>query len=66
MQYETLYEQNEKMISILKENTDLMDVLDYIETLKLPNYYIASGSVFQTVWNHYDKKLQVGMKDLII
>lgn len=49
MQYKTLNEQNEKMVSILKENTDLMDVLDYIETLQLPNYYIAAGSIFQTV-----------------
>ena len=40
MKYKSLYEQNEKIISILKKNINLMDVLDYIETLKLPNYYI--------------------------
>jgi len=33
-----------------------MDILNYIETLQLPNYYIAAGSIFQTVWNYYDKK----------
>ena len=65
MQYKSLYEQNEKMISILKKNTDLMDVLDYIETLQLPNYYIAAGSIFQTVWNYYDQKdLNYNIKDI--
>ncbi len=65
MQYKSLYEQNEKMISILKKNTYLMDVLDYIETLQLPNYYIAAGSIFQTVWNYYDQKdLNYNIKDI--
>lgn len=65
MQYKSLYEQNEKMISILKKNTYLMDVLDYIETLKLPNYYIAAGCIFQTVWNYYDQKvLNYNIKDI--
>ena len=49
MQYKSLYEQNEKMISILKKNTYLMDVLYYIEKLQLPNYYIDAGFIFQTV-----------------
>ena len=65
MQYKSLYEQNEKMISILKKNTYLMDVLDYIETLQLLNYYIAAGSIFQTVWNYYDQKdLNYNIKDI--
>ena len=65
MKYKTLYEQNEKLISILKMNTNLIDILNYIETLKLPNYYIAAGSVFQTVWNYYDKKdLNYNIKDI--
>ena len=65
MKYKSLYEQNEKTISILKKNTDLINVLDYIETLKLPNYYIAAGSVFQTIWNYYDKKdLNYNIKDI--
>ena len=46
MRYKSLYEQNEEMITILKRNKELMEVLDYIETLKLPNFYIAAGSVF--------------------
>lgn len=67
MKYKSLYEQNETMINILKLNHELMDVLEYIETLKLPNFYIAAGSVFQTVWNYYDKKnLNYNIKDIDI
>lgn len=65
MKYKSLYEQNEGIIKILKENKKLMDVLDYIETLNLPNFYIAAGSVFQTIWNFYDKKdLNYNIKDI--
>ena len=54
------------MISILKKNNELMEILDYVETLKLPNFYIAAGSVFQTVWNYYDKKdFNYNIKDII-
>ena len=52
MQYKSIYEQNETFISILKQNNDLMTILDYISELKLPNFYIAAGSVFQTIWNY--------------
>lgn len=65
MKNKSLYEQNEKMISILKKNNELMEILDYVETLKLPNFYIAAGSVFQTVWNYYDKKdFNYNIKDI--
>ena len=44
-----------------------MDVLNYIDSLKLPNYYIAAGSVFQTVWNYYDNiDLNYNIKDIDI
>lgn len=67
MQYQTIDEQNKKFISIIKKNKELMDMLDYISTLQLPNFYIAAGSVFQTIWNYYDKKdLNYGIKDLDI
>ena len=46
MRYKTIEEQNEKFIEIIKQNSDLMNILNYIEELKLPNYYIAAGSVF--------------------
>ncbi len=65
MQHKTLYEQNEEIINILKRNNELMGVLDYIDTLKMPNYYIAAGSVFQTIWNYYDNKdLNYNIKDI--
>ncbi len=67
MQYKSISEQNEIVISILKQNEDLMKMLDYIYELKLPNFYIASGSVFQTIWNYYDNKpLNFRIKDIDI
>lgn len=67
MQYKSLNEQNEIFVSILKQNTDLMIILDYISKLKLPNFYIAAGSIFQTIWNYYDDKpLNSGIKDIDI
>jgi len=65
MNYKTISEQYETFISILEKNKDLMAVLDYITELKLPNFYIAAGSVFQTIWNYYDgKDLNFGIKDI--
>ena len=49
----------------LKKNDELMDVLNYIEKLKIPNFYIAAGSVFQTIWNYYDNNdLNYNIKDI--
>ena len=40
-------------------------MLDYISELNLPNFYIAAGSIFQTIWNYYDgKNLNFGIKDI--
>ena len=65
MNYKTISEQYETFISILEKNKDLMAVLDYITELELPNFYIAAGSVFQTIWNYYDgKDLNFGIKDI--
>ena len=67
MRYKSIEEQNQKFISILKQNEDLMTVLNYIYELKLPNFYIAAGSIFQTIWNYYDSKpLNYGIKDIDI
>ncbi len=67
MKYKSLEEQNEKFISILKENKDLMKVLDYLEELGLPNFYIAAGSLYQTIWNYYDERqLNYGIDDVDI
>ena len=65
MNYKTISEQYETFISILEKNKDLIAVLDYITELKLPNFYIAAGSVFQTIWNYYDgNDLNFGIKDI--
>lgn len=67
MGYKTINEQIETFISILKQNDDLMIILDYISSLNLPNFYIAAGSIFQTIWNYYDNKpLNFGIKDIDI
>ena len=67
MRYKSINEQNETFIKIIKQNSDLVTILDYIYELKLPNFYIAAGSVFQTIWNYYDNKpLNFGIKDIDI
>ena len=67
MRYKCIDKQNEVFISILKQNKDLMMVLDYITDLNLPNCYIAAGSIYQTIWNYYDNKdLNYGIKDIDI
>ena len=65
MEYKSINEQLEEFISILKKNRELMAMLDYIETLKLSNFYIAAGSIFQTIWNYYDQvDLNFNIKDI--
>lgn len=67
MQYNCIDDQNKNFIEILKKNKDLMSILDYVEQLNLPNFYIAAGSVFQTIWNYYDNRpLNYGIKDIDI
>lgn len=65
MQYKNINNQLDTLISILEKNKELMEILDYISKLNLPNFYIAAGSVFQTIWNYYDgKDLNFGIKDI--
>ena len=65
MQFKSINEQLEKFIYILKKNKNLMVMLDYISELNLPNFYIAAGSVFQTIWNYYDgRDLNFSIKDI--
>lgn len=65
MQYKNMNDQLEMFISILEKNKELMAMLDYISELNLPNFYIAAGSVFQTIWNYYDnRELNYGIKDI--
>lgn len=46
MQYKSISKQNEKFIEIIKNNKELMTILDYISKSNLPNFYIAAGAVF--------------------
>lgn len=65
MQYKNMNDQLDMFISILEKNKELMAMLDYISELNLPNFYIAAGSVFQTIWNYYDnRELNYGIKDI--
>lgn len=65
MQYKNMNVQLNKLVSILEKNKELMAMLDYISELNLPNFYIAAGSIFQTIWNYYDgRELNYGIKDL--
>lgn len=65
MQYKSINEQLEIFLEILEKNKELMEMLDYISTLNLPNFYIAAGSVFQTIWNFYDNNdLNSKIKDI--
>ena len=54
-------------LKILKKNSELMFILDEVSVLNLPNYYLAAGSVFQTVWNYSDgNNLMTGIHDIDI
>ncbi len=65
MQYKNMNDQLNILISILEKNKELMEMLDYISELNLPNFYIAAGSIFQTIWNYYDnRELNFGIKDI--
>ena len=65
MQYKNINDQLDTLICILEKNKELMEMLDYISKLNLPNFYIAAGSVFQTIWNYYDgKDLNFGIEDI--
>ncbi len=67
MEYNTLQDQSNTFIEIIKQNIDLMKILDYLAQIKLPNFYIAAGSIFQTIWNYYDgKQLNYNIKDIDI
>jgi len=67
MEYKTVDEQNEFFIEIIKKSEELMSILDFLYELKVPNFYIVAGSVFQTIWNYYDNKpLTSDLKDIDI
>ena len=43
-QYLDLNQQLKLALSILEQNVELIDLLDYAYALNLPNFYIAAGS----------------------
>ncbi|PSR99242.1 hypothetical protein BD289DRAFT_361433 [Coniella lustricola] len=48
----------------LERNTTLLTVLSRASTLNLPNWYLAAGSVTQTVWNMVtDRPAETGIDD---
>ncbi|ATY65373.1 Hypothetical protein CCM_00680 [Cordyceps militaris CM01] len=38
--------------AVLSTNKTLVTVLERVATMGLPNWYLAAGSVSQTIWNH--------------
>ncbi len=59
--------QKDEFIAIIKKNNELIEILNYIDKIKLPNFYIAAGCIFQTIWNYYDNRpLNFGIKDIDI
>ena len=67
MQYKSIEEQNELFIKIIRKNKDLIDIIKYLKKIDLPNFYIAAGCVFQTIWNYLDNKsLNDKFKDIDI
>ncbi|MCL2113462.1 MAG: nucleotidyltransferase family protein [Streptococcaceae bacterium] len=45
-----------EFLNILQQNTELMMIVEEVSKLNLPHWYIAAGSVFQTVWNAQEGK----------
>lgn len=67
MQYKNIEEQNAFFIKVIKKNKNLMEILKYLKKINLPNFYIAAGCVFQTLWNYLDNKpLNNKVKDIDI
>ena len=54
MHYKTIEEQNKKFIYIIKKNKDIISILDFLESVNLPNFYLVAGTIFQTIWNFLD------------
>jgi len=49
--YQDIREQTEFMIEVLQKNKQLVRLLHLIESFGLPDWYLASGAICQTVWN---------------
>jgi uncharacterized protein len=57
--------QEEKLLSLIQQNSFVMDVIDAIPELGLPNCYVAGACIAQTVWNlAHHKKPYADIKDI--
>ncbi len=57
-----------KLISIVRKQDWLMDVLKSVRDLELPDWYIAAGAIRNTVWNtlhNYSKNIKLNDIDVI-
>lgn len=63
----TIEEQIFILQSILMQNEDLWKTLKCLQQSKMENYYVAAGSINQTVFNYYhDYPFSYGIKDFDI
>ncbi len=55
----------EKLLLLIRQNAHLMNVIDAIPDLNLPNCYVAGACIAQTVWNLADhKEAHADIKDI--
>ncbi|HPF42735.1 MAG TPA: nucleotidyltransferase family protein [Bacillota bacterium] len=45
-------ENKEKLIDIIKQNVEVDKVINTLEKIDLPGWYVGAGCVVQSVWNH--------------
>ncbi len=55
MKKEINFEDKNKLENILKTNKELMLLLDVLEKINLPQWYVVAGSIYQTVFNFNHK-----------
>lgn len=54
-----------EFIEQLQQNRILMQIVDEVAQINLPNWYIVAGSVFQTIWNaQANKELMEDIHDI--
>ena len=55
---------NDEFLEIIKKNEVNSEILYKSPSLNLPDSWLVSGSLFQTVWNHQTgRNLEYGIKD---
>ena len=56
--------QEKRLLSLLEKNKNIKLILERVNKLEIPNWYLGAGGITQTVWNalhHFD--LENGIKD---